>query len=400
MEQKIMNIGPTTGELTGSTNLVIQAAIDYISYLGGGTVKLAEGSYEIENAIHLRSNVHLEGVSGKSILRKCAEVVSPLIADADLHEKQVSVQYPEYFHVGQSITISMIGKSLGFGDTVATIVGKEGNILYLDRQMHATILLSNEGIVSTNFPVISGYDCENIEIRGLTIDGNKANNSLMNGCRNAGIYLFQSEKVLIEDCHVHSYNGDGISYQGGSDITVSNCEIHHNDGKGIHPGSGTKRTLIEKCQVSHNGMDGIFLCWRVQNSIVEYCHSRHNGMSGLSIGHKDIHNVIRHNVFANNHYYGIFFRNEPDPMAANDNVVAYNQIIDNGSEEMGYVGIRIRGFTRDVQFSNNQISFQNAPADQTVGICMEEHTSDIQLENNEFVGCHKQTHNHWLIANK
>jgi parallel beta-helix repeat protein len=397
MEQCILNIGPTSGDLTGSSNLVIQAAIDYLSYLGGGTVKIADGNYEVESAIHLRSNVHLEGVSGKTVLKKCAEIISPLTADADLHEKQVSVKNPEYFQTGQSVTISISGKSLGFGDTVATIVGKEGNILYLDRQINATVLLEDGGIVFTNFPVISGYNCENIEIRNLTIDGNKANNSFVNGCRNAGFFLFEAQKVLVENCLVHSYNGDGISYQGSSDIVVSNCEILNNNGKGIHPGSGAKRTHIDNCHVAYNSLDGIFICWRVQHSVIEHCTSSHNGMSGLSIGHKDTFNVIRQNQFANNHYYGIFFRNEPDPMGANDNLVEFNQITDNGSDGMGYVGIRIRGFTRDLKIRNNQISFVDAPTERTIGVCMEEHTSDIELENNEFIGCQKQTHTRWLI---
>jgi parallel beta-helix repeat protein len=400
MEQRILNIGSKSGDLTGSSNLVIQAAIDYLSYLGGGTVKIAEGSYDVEAAIHLRSNVHLEGVPGKTILRKCAEIISPLIADADLHEKQVSVKYPGFFQVGHSITISINGKSLLFGDTVATIVGKEGSILYLDKQLNATILLHDGGIVFTNFPVISGYDCENIEIRNITIDGNKTNNSFVNGCRNAGIYLFEARKVLFEDCLVHSYNGDGISYQGSSDIVVSKCEILNNNGKGIHPGSGAKRTHIDKCHVAYNSLDGIFICWRVQHSVIEHCTSDHNGMSGLSIGHKDTHNVIRHNQFVNNKYYGIFFRNEPDPMGANDNLVEHNQIKDNGSDEMGYVGIRIRGFTRDLKIRHNLISFVDAPADQTIGVCMEEHTSDIQLENNEFIGCRKQTHSQCMIESE
>src|SRR5690606_15855100 len=143
--------------------------------------------------------------------------------------------------------------------------------------------------------------------------------------------------------------------------------------------------------------DGIFLCWRVTDSVVEHCDSSGNGMSGLSIGHKDTHNVIRCNRFNDNAYYGVFFRNEPDPMGANYNVVEKNIIKDNGSEQMGYVGIRLRGGTKEVDLIENVITFERAPLNQTIGVCAEEHTRDIRLQGNTFVGCAKETHTSWLI---
>lgn len=398
MDKILITVGESSGDLIGGTNQVIQAAIDYVSYLGGGTVRLAEGVYQMESTVHLRSGVVLEGNAGKTVLRQREERISAITADADLHERQVSVEQPELFPVGQTIAIRRRTESRGFGDTVAVVTGKDENILYLDRELYSTTLLSEGGIVTTHTPVLSGYQCSGMEIRGLIVEGNRSNPTLANGCRCAGIFLFDAYDVLIEDCKVVGYNGDGISYQHCSSIRILDCECVRNGGKGIHPGSGTKNTEILNSSFNENGMDGIFLCWRVQDSIIENCTAIRNGMSGLSIGHKDIRNLIRSNRLSENNMYGIFFRNESEPMAANFNRVELNLIEDNGSEQAGYVGIRIRGGTHDVDLVGNRISFSSAPSGQTIGICMEEHTSKVRLKGNEFVNCALETHSHWLIA--
>jgi len=396
MEKVVITVGESSGDLTGGTNRAIQAAIDYVSYLGGGTVRLTEGVFRLESTIHLRSGVKLEGSPGRTVLQQCEERMSAITADADLHENQVSVEHPDLFPVGQTVTIRKAADSMGFGDTVAVVTGKNGSVLYLDRELHATVLLAHGGIVTTQTPMLSGYNCRGIEIRNLIIEGNRSNPTLANGCRCAGIFLFDAHDVSIEGCAVRNYNGDGISYQHCSSVRVASCECVRNGGKGIHPGSGTVGTQIVHSAFNENGMDGIFLCWRVQDSVVEHNEAVGNGASGFSIGHKDVRNAIRYNRFAGNRYYGMFFRNEGDPMAANYNRVEGNTIEDNGSEPMGYVGIRMRGHTHHVELVGNRIAFSKAPPDRTIGICMEGHTRDIHLENNEFVGCALQTHHHWL----
>jgi parallel beta-helix repeat protein len=245
--------------------------------------------------------------------------------------------------------------------------------------------------------MISGYHCSGVEIRNLIVEGNRSNQTLADGCRCAGIFLFDAHDVRIEGCIVRNYNGDGISYQKCSAIRVLNCECVRNGGRGIHPGSGTRNTRIQNSSFNENGTDGIFFCWRVVDSVVEDCIAVRNGMSGLSIGHKDIRNLIRSSRFSENGFYGIFFRNESEPMAANYNRIEHNLIEDNGSDPMGYVGIRIRGQTHDVELVANRISFTKAPPDRTIGICMEEHTREIRLEDNEFVNCALQTHSQCMI---
>ena len=75
---------------------------------------------------------------------------------------------------------------------------------------------------------------------------------------------------------------------------------------------------------------------------------------GVSIGHKDTDNVFRDNLIARNGIYGIYFRNESEPMGAHRNLIEGNEILDNGSNDKGY-GIYIDGETHDITVTGNTI---------------------------------------------
>ena len=73
---------------------MLQAAVDYVAGLGGGTVEIGEGEYLMRDSLHLRSNVTVRGRKGKTILRKADAAVSPLALDGDFGEQQVTVETP------------------------------------------------------------------------------------------------------------------------------------------------------------------------------------------------------------------------------------------------------------------------------------------------------------------
>ena len=393
MEKAIINVGINSGDLTGNTEFAIQAAIDYISFLGGGTVKISEGVFTINSALHMRSNVILEGSGDKTVLVKADEISSPILADADLHESKITVKNPELFKPGMTVTVRKTnGRHEGFSDTVAVITGKKDNVLYFDRAMLITKSLADGIEAATAFPVISAYDCKDIAIKNLKVEGNKENNSSTNGCMHAGIYFFQTENALIEDVKVFNYNGDGISYQNSKNIDVIKCVCHQNASLGVHPGSGTTGTRIIDSIFTENGGDGIFFCWRVTQGLVDNCYSAKNRMSGFSIGHKDINNIIRNSRFEENNYYGMFFRLENDPMGANFNTVENNIFKDNGipGSAYGTAGVRLRGTTNNVKFINNKIIYEKYPEANTVGFIFEEGTHSITLEGTEFIGCKQE----------
>ncbi len=377
-----ITVGRENADLIGDDNRVLQAAVDYIAGLGGGVVEIAAGRYTMHDSLHLRSNVTVRGTKGKTILQKADGTESPLALDGDFGEQQITVVNPAGFDVGCGVAI-WDDNAGGFHTTVARITGRNGNTFSIDNPLMADCMVNNKAKAATVFPVVSGYNIKNARVEGLTIDGNKDSNIHLNGCRGAGIFLYRTFGAVISNCTIHSYNGDGISFQQSNDVTVTNCISEDNASLGIHPGSGSQRPVVRKCISRRNGGDGLFLCWRVRHGLFEDNELEGNGQFGISIGHKDSDNLLRRNLIRGNGQNGVFFRNESLGMAAHRNRLEDNIIENNGTKGEA-AGIRIRGQTNDLVFKNNTIR-DTRPKEsqtQTVGIQIEETVGEVVLEGN------------------
>lgn len=62
---------------------MLQAAVDYVARLGGGTVEIGPGAYEMRDSLHLRSNFAVRGSGPATVLRKAPASVSRLVLDGD-----------------------------------------------------------------------------------------------------------------------------------------------------------------------------------------------------------------------------------------------------------------------------------------------------------------------------
>src|SRR5438876_672626 len=95
-----ITVGLNDGDITGADNRALQAAVDYVASLGGGTVEIGPGEYLMRDSLHLRPQVTLKGVPGKPVLRKARSVASALKVDGDYGEEQFTVENPAGFAVG------------------------------------------------------------------------------------------------------------------------------------------------------------------------------------------------------------------------------------------------------------------------------------------------------------
>jgi parallel beta-helix repeat protein len=382
-ERPAITVGRSGADIVGSDNRALQAAVDYVTRLGGGTVEIGPGEFLMHDSLHLRSHVTLRGTPGRTILRKARAAVSLLKLDGDYGEEQITVENAEGFKVGHGVAV-WDKSSGGFHTTVARITGQNGNTFSIDTPLNADCMVANKAQAATVFPVISGYHLEGARVEHLIIDGNKSENVNLNGCRGAGIFLYRGFGTVIENCTVRNYHGDGISFQQSNDVLVQHCVCEDNEGLGFHPGSGSQRPVVRECAARRNGEDGLFLCWRVKHGLFEKNILENNGRYGISIGHKDTDNLLRENQVRENHQDGVFFRNESEGMAGHRNRLENNVIENNGTKDTA-AGIRIRGETRDLVFRNNIIR-DTRPADarkQTVGIHIEEPAGKVVLEGNE-----------------
>jgi parallel beta-helix repeat protein len=364
-----ITVGRKDADLIGTDHCVLQAAVDYMGALGGGTVEVGEGEFLMRDSLHLRSNVVVRGQGDKTILRKAACSVSPLALDGDFGEEQITVEKAEGFRVGYGVAVWDDRSSGGFHTSVARITGRTGNTFSIDRPLMADCMLPNNAQAATVFPVVSGRDIEHAVIENLLVDGNKAQNVRLNGCRGAGIYLYRGHGTVIRNCTVKNFNGDGISFQQSNDVTVEACRCIGNTFLGLHPGSGSQRPIVRGCVAQDNGTDGLFLCWRVRHGVFEDNTLQGNGRYGISIGHKDSDNLLQRNQVLANAREGIYFRNELLGMGPHRNRLVENVIENNGVKERS-PGIRIRGATNGLTFEKNIIRDTRTGDEvtQTVGI--------------------------------
>jgi len=382
-ERPSIRVGHRDADLIGTDHRVLQAAVDYVAALGGGTVEIGAGEYLMGDSLHLRSNVTVRGQKAKTILRKADAAVSPLALDGDFGEQQLTVQNPKGFAVGAGVAI-WDDKSEGFHVTVARITGRNGNTFSVDTPLIADYMTGAHATAATVYPVVAGADIRAARVEDLVIEGNKGANPLLNGCRGGGIYLYRGFGTMIQGCVVRNYHGDGISFQQSNDVTVTSCISEDNTDLGLHPGSGSQRPVVRDCVARRNGADGLFLCWRVRHGVFEGNLLEENRRFGISIGHKDSDNLLRGNRVVRNGSNGVFFRDESAEMSPHRNRLEQNVIAENGREP-GTAGIRIRGKPDGLILEGNAIrdSREQSQRKQTVGILIEKQVGSVRMERNQ-----------------
>ncbi len=381
-DRPIIRVGAKAGDLIGADGRALQAAVDYVAGLGGGTVEIGEGVYLLRDSLHLRSHVTVRGQGEKTVLKKAPCAASPLALDGDFGEEQITVKEPAGFDVGDGVAVWDSGSG-GFHTTVARITGKSGRTFSISRPLNADCMVGNKAQAATVFPVVSGYDLEGARVENLSIEGDRERNVHLNGCRGAGIFLYRAFGTVIEKCMVRGYNGDGISFQQSNDVQVLSCISEGNAGLGLHPGSGSQRAVVRGCVARKNGGDGLYLCWRVRHGLFEENQLLENGGFGISIGHKDSDNLVRKNIVRENDKHGVYFRDEAEGMAGHRNRLEEN-LIENNGRGADAAGIAIDGETRGISIRGNTIRDTRPEPErrQRTAVRIGKKAADIQIEEN------------------
>ena len=87
VERATVLVGQTEGDFRGRDQRVLQAAIDYVANLGGGTVRIGPGRYLLRSSVTLRDGVRLVGTRGKTVLTPVDGVRSALAEDGDANQR-------------------------------------------------------------------------------------------------------------------------------------------------------------------------------------------------------------------------------------------------------------------------------------------------------------------------
>ena len=390
-ERPTITVGAANGDIRGTDHRALQAAVDYVAALGGGTVKIGPGRYQLRNAVTLRDHVRVEGVPGETILVVVDGVRSALSADGDANQRQITLAEPTGFRVGDRVLVGDDESPGGFNVTSAILTARIGTDTFrIDTALREDYMVGRKARAELTFPGIGGWGIRDAAVEGVTVEGNRGRTQCrtMDGCRHGGIYLFECERVSIRGCVVRDFHGDGISFQVSADVKVEECRVERCAGHGLHPGSGSSRPLLTRNVSLDNDEDGMFVCWRVQHGRFEANLLRGNRRDGVSIGHKDSDNLFLLNKMLSNGRHGIYFREETEAMGAHRNVFERNEVLDNCLKTEGasaLAAIRLRGHHHGVVFRQNTVGNSSAEGRAEVGILADPNAKGLEAKENRFL---------------
>lgn len=375
-----ITVGGENADLCGFNNQSIQFAIDAIEKTGG-TVLLNPGLYEIIAPIRMKSNVKLVGSGKETILKRGKGVRTKYIIDADFGELKITVENPDGFQIGMKVQVTDDAHNGCWDVSTAYITDIIDNVIYIDKGLIRDYRSDLNGLISNASSVIEIIEAENCSISNLIADGNRLENFFADGCNSAGVLIFRSKNIIIDNVQVKNFNGEGISWQITENVTVKNCEISGSGNTGLHPGTGSPFSVIENNNVHHNDRDGLFICWRVYQSRVTGNKFHHNGRYGICTGHKDTDVVFENNHIYNNENDGVNLRGERESNAPHRNTFIGNIIENNGTDGGGY-GFSINSPAADLVLKEN--IFKNSSKTQKAAIYIYKAGSKPTLENNQF----------------
>jgi len=383
----VLTVGQTEGDLQGKDDKIIQAGIEYLNRLGGGTLRILPGIYNLQNAIYLRPNITLRGSGEKTVLRKAGSVVTALARDSDWFEYAVQVENAAGFVPGGGI---MLRSKTGQGDWQydvlrATVTAIHGDVIFLDRLTKENFWIEKDATAATIFPILTAENVDDVEVQDMVLDGNRDENEHINGNFAGAVFIQGCNRWRFKNIVARNYNGDGFSFQVCDDIRFEDCKALNNADLGFHPGSGSQRPIFRHCTATGNSL-GLFFCWSVSDGLVEDCILSENARYGISIGHRDTDNTIRGCTIERNGQVGILFRKEANEFrGGNRNLIEDCLIRDNGTEELG-IGIDIQGKTQDITIRNTRLE-NAAGKSQKIGIRIGEEAEGIILQGNTFENC-------------
>src|SRR5216117_624535 len=379
-----VTVGPKKADLVGSTDRVIQAAVDYVARRGGGTVRVLPGTYRLRNSIFLESKVRLLGSGEDSVLLKEPSVTTKLIVDGDHWDQEVTLADPKGFQVGDGVRlVAKDPHGKGTNLIQRQLIDYSGNRFKLDRRLEERFHLEGDPRIATNFSLLQCTSVADVVIENITVDGNKAHNEMLDqGAFDDGaIRLDECNRITVRGVTVHDFYCDGIVWGISHDVLVENCHLYDGARLALHSGSGSQRSIVRGNRVQRSA-EGIYFCWGAQHGLYERNVIEDCGY-GMTFGHSDSDNLIRDNDIRRSGEAGIHFRGGNKAFAPHRNRIERNRIVDSGPEKG--VAIDINGETESVTVLQNELRETRQPLSR-IGILIGAETRDIRCADNQIEG--------------
>lgn len=381
------------GDLQGGDDKVLQAGVDYLHRLGGGTLHVGPGTYIMHNALYLQPHVRVRGAGDETVLFKAPSVCADLLLDSDWYEARVRVKDVTGFTPGCGLLLR--GYEDGRLSTVvqATVTEMDGDVLALNKRLLKNFWVGQQATAATLFPLLTAEPgvCD-VCVENLVLDGNWANNDEINGNYAGAMFIQECDRFTFRNVTAKNYHGDGFSFQVCDDIHFENCVAQNNESRGFHPGSGSQRPIFDRCEAVGN-TQGIFFCWGVSDGDVKDCVCSNNHSFGISIGHRDTDNRIVNTRIERNGKVGVLFRESTtDFRGGHRTLIDESVILDNNG-----VGVDINGVTCDIHIQNCEIG-HTGDGVQSVGVRVGQGVEDVRLEGNTFMNIQNEVEDLRMVS--
>lgn len=306
----------------------LESAVEY-GYENNVPVMFPEGTYMVRRPLTLRSNMEIYGV-GNAIIKSMTSTTTDLTVMCSEGDETITVDSTSGFQVGDSITISSdyYGSAAARYCSVGYITAISGNTITFEsaydsvktgavKQHEVGCLVTNACAIFRSWGML--YECENVYIHNLTLDGNKQNDEWSDwlmGCIHIDACDYETvcgityNKVQINptfrDLIILSSHYDGISDQGIGGGTVENCKIENPHRNGIHfgtsyAGANVLNNIIEGAELGA----GVFWCSGAEDIIVEgnRITGCNKGCSDYEYGTAGNKSIVTGNIFTDINSY-------------------------------------------------------------------------------------------------
>ena len=106
---------------------------------------------------------------GKTILVACDGVKSLLTADGDANQREITLEDPSGFRIGDGVAITD-KRARGFTVTTATLIARTGpNTFRISRPLYVDYMVRNNATARLTFPVVGGWNVKGASVERLVI---------------------------------------------------------------------------------------------------------------------------------------------------------------------------------------------------------------------------------------
>lgn len=131
-----------------------------------------------------------------------------LAQDASAGARDVTLTQVTGLQIGDGILIRD-DRTSGFAITSATLVARTGDKTFrLSQPLVHSYARQRKARVVRLFPLIGGWQVQKVLVEGLTLEGCREQApfyQFADGCRTAGIYLYQCVDITLRNCCVRHY---------------------------------------------------------------------------------------------------------------------------------------------------------------------------------------------------